>query len=151
MPVDLLVESHFSGTGRVENSESSLCRLPAGILRWQRPAMLTYPGSEIPQHIWRMESSLSTPTDRNNVAQRLFLTQRWMDLMTLEGFTPLPRAWGISKHNLTHTLFRQKMDAVFVENNPGQAYQLLDTYLSQLDNISRWWYADGSPGNMSLR
>ncbi len=148
MPVDLLIETHFSGGGRVENSQGSLCRLPSGILRWQRPAMLSYPGSEIPQQIWRMESSLSTPTDTNNLAQRLFLTQRWMDLMLLEGFTPLPRAWGISKHNLTLTLFRQKMNAAFQKNNPGQSCKLLDSYLSQLDKMSRWWYADGSPGDI---
>jgi alpha-glucosidase (family GH31 glycosyl hydrolase) len=148
MPVDLLIETHFSGTGRVENSQGSLCKLPSGILRWQRPAMLTYPGSEIPKHIWRMESSLSTPTDTNNMAQRLFLTQRWMDLMTLEGFTPLPRAWGILRHNLMLTLFRQKMNAAFQENDPGQACKLLDSYLSHLDKISRWWYADGSPGDI---
>ena len=24
----------------------------------------------------------------------------------------------------------------------------MDTYLSQLDKMSRWWYADGSPGNI---
>jgi alpha-glucosidase (family GH31 glycosyl hydrolase) len=148
MPVDLLIETHFSDKGRVENSESSLCRLPSGILRWQRPAVLNYPDSEIPEQIWRMESLLSTPTHANNLAQRLFLAQRWMDLMTLEGFTPLPRAWGISKHNLTLTVFRQRMNAAFQENNPGQAYQLLDSYLSRLDKMSRWWYADGSPGDI---
>lgn len=148
MPVDLLIETHFSDTGRVANSQSSLCRLPSGILRWQRPAVLTYPGPEISEQIWRMESSISTPTDANNLAQRLLLTQRWMDLMMLEGFTPLPRGWGILKHNLTLTDFRQRMNAAFQENNPGRAYLLLDDYLRQLDKMSRWWYADGSPGDV---
>ena len=103
---------------------------------------------ETRRQIWRMESSLSTPTDRNNLAQRLYLTQRWMDLMTLEGFTPLPRAWGVLTNNLTLALFRQRVNAAFQKNDLPQAYQLVDTYLSQLDQMSRWWYADGSPGDI---
>ena len=94
MPVDLLIETHFSGAAQVQDSQSSLCQLPSGIFRWQRPAVLTYPDVDTRQQIWQMESSLSTPTDKNNLAQRLYLTQRWMDLMMQEGFTPLPRAWG---------------------------------------------------------
>ena len=94
MPVDLLIETYFSGTAEVQDSQSSLCQLPSGILRWQRPALMTYPGIDTCRQIWQMESSLTTPTDQNNLAQRLSLTERWMDLMMLEGFTPLPRAWG---------------------------------------------------------
>ena len=148
MPVDLLIEIHSSGTARVRDSQSSLCQLPSGILRWQQPAVLTYPDAETRRQIWRMESSLSTPTDRNNLAQRLYLTQRWMDLMTLEGFTPLPRAWGVISNNLTLAFFRQRVNAAFAKNDLPQAYQLVDKYLSQLDQMSRWWYADGSPGDM---
>ncbi len=148
MPVDLLIETHFSGTARVRDSQSSLCELPSGILRWQRPAMLTYPDIETCQQIWRMESSLSTPTDKDNLAQRLYLTQRWMDLMMLEGFTPLPRAWGVLTNNLTLAFFRQRVNAAFQKNDPQQVYQLVDTYLAQLDKMSRWWYADGSPGDI---
>lgn len=148
MPIDLLIETHFSGTADVQNSQSSLCQLPSGIRRWQRPAALTYPNAETCQRIWQMESSLIEPTDSNNLAQRLYLTQRWMDLMMLEGFTPLPRAWGILKNNLTLAFFRQKMNAAFQKNDLDQADQLLDTYLSEFDKMSRWWYADSSPGDI---
>src|SRR6185437_3570053 len=148
MPVDLFIETHFSGTARVQNSESSLCRMPSGVIRWQRPAALTYPNLQTRQQIWRMESALSTPTDENNLPERLYLAQRWMDLMMQEGFTPLPGAWGVLADDLTLTFFRQKMNAAFQENDLKQACQLLDTYLSRLDRMSRWWYADGSPGNI---
>ena len=148
MPVDLLIETHFSGTAAAQESQSNLCQLPSGILRWQRPALLTYPDIGTLQQIWQMESSLTTPTDRNNLGQRLYLAQRWMDLMMLEGFTPLPRAWGILKNDLTLAFFRQRMNAAFQKNDLGRASQLLDTYLSQLDKMSRWWYADGSPGDI---
>ncbi len=95
-----------------------------------------------------MESSLSTPTDKNNLAQRLHLTQCWMDLMMLEGFTPLPLAQGVWENDLRLPLLRQKVNAAFQKNDLQQAYQLVDTYLSQFDQMSRWWYADGSPGDI---
>jgi alpha-glucosidase (family GH31 glycosyl hydrolase) len=148
MPVDLFIETHFADGPAVQPTPTSLCRLPSGILRWQRPVVAPYPDVETRQQIWQMESSLSTPTDTNNLAQRLYLTQCWMDLMAQEGFTPLPRAWGVLTNNLTLAFFRQRMNAAFQQNDLGRACQLLDTYLSQLDKMSRWWYADGSPGDI---
>ena len=148
MPVDLFIETHFSGAAQVQDSQRSLCQLPSGILRWQRPALRTYPSAETCRQIWQMESSLATPTDKKNLAQRLFLTQRWMDLMTQEGFVPYSRAWGILKYDMTLALIRQNVNAALQKNDLGQACQSLDTYLSQLDQMSRWWYADGSPGDI---
>jgi alpha-glucosidase (family GH31 glycosyl hydrolase) len=154
MPVDLLIETHFSGSAEVQNSDSSLCRLPSGILRWQVPAVLTYPGLDMCQQIWRMESSLTTPTDKSNLGQRLFLTQRWVDLVSQEGLVLYPRAWtdprgwDMLKGDMTLSLTRQKVNAALQKNDPGQAYQLLDTYLSEFDKLSRWWYADGTPGDI---
>ncbi len=154
MPVDLLIETYFSGGAKVQDSLSSLCRLPSGILRWQSPALLTYPGADTCRQIWQMESSLTTPTDKNNLAQRLYLTQRWVDLVTQEGLVLYlrasidPRGWDILKSDMTLPLIRQKVNAALQKDDPGQAYQLLDTYLSQLDKLSRWWYADGSPGDI---
>ena len=40
------------------------------------------------------------------------------------------------------------MNAALQKNDLEQACQLLDTYLGQLDKMSRWWYADGSPGDI---
>jgi len=148
MPVDVLIETHFSGTSHVDDAQKSLCRLPSGILRWQRTAIGTYPNLETCRRIWQMQGSLTTPTDESNLGQRLFLTQRWMDLMMQEGFTPLPRAWGILNDNLTLALFRQKVNAALEKNDRVQAYQFVDSYLSKLDGISRWWFADGSPANL---
>ena len=154
MPVDLLIETHFSGTAQVQDAQSSLCQLPSGMFRWQSPALLTYPSADTFRQIWQMESSLTTPTDKNNLAQRLYLTQRWVDLVTQEGLVLYlrasidPRGWDILKSDLTLPLIRQKVNAALQKNDPAQAYQLLDTYLSQIDKLSRWWYADGSPGDI---
>ena len=61
--------------------------------------------------------SLDTPTTKANLAERLYLTQRWMDLMTLEGFTPLPNAWGILAHDLTLATFRQNINAALQKSD----------------------------------
>ena len=148
LPVDLLIETHMSGSAQLLNSQSSLCQLPSGILRWQRPQVMIRPDVETRRQIWEMESSLTTATNRNNLARRLYLTQCWMDLLMQEGFTPVPLTWGILKHDLSLALFRQRVNAAFQKNDLEAAYQLLDTYLHQLDDMSRWWYADGSPGNI---
>jgi len=110
--------------------------------------MLTYPAVEMCEQIWAMESSLTTATDKSNLAQRLYLTQRWMDLMTQEGFVPYQRAWGILKNDMTLSLIRQRVNAALQKNEPERACQMLDTYLRELDKVSRWWYADGSPGDI---
>ena len=148
LPIDLLIETHFSDTARIRDSQGSLCELPSGVLRWQRPAVHTYPDVKTQRQIWQMQSSLPAPTDEKKLAQRLYLTQRWMDLMMQEGFTPLPKAWGVLPVDLTLASFRQKVNAALHKNDQGEACKLLDTYLSQLDKMSRWWYADGSPGNI---
>jgi alpha-glucosidase (family GH31 glycosyl hydrolase) len=148
LPIDLLIETHFSDTAPVRDSQASLCILPSAVLRWQRPAVLTYPDAKTQRLIWQMQSSLPAPTDEKNLAQRLYLTQCWMDLMMQEGFTPLPKAWGVLTSDLTLAFFRQKVNRALQKNDLTEACKLLDTYLSQMDKMSRWWYADGSPGNI---
>ena len=145
--VDLFIETHFAGP-EMQPTKSGLCRLPSGVLRWQRPALLSYPDVETRQQISQMQCSLATPTDTNNLAQRLFLTRCWTDLMTLEGFTGLPRAWSATLDNLQPYVWRRDINAALRANDLGRACQVLDTFLGKLDRVSRWWYADGSPGDI---
>jgi alpha-glucosidase (family GH31 glycosyl hydrolase) len=145
--VDLFIETHFSGP-EMQPVKSDLCRLPSGVLRWQRPALATYPDVEMRQRIWQMQCSLRTPTDTNSLAERLSLTRGWTDLMTLEGFTGLPRAWSGTIDNLQHYVWRRDINAALRVNDLGRACQLLDNFLGKLDKVSRWWYADGSPGDI---
>jgi alpha-glucosidase (family GH31 glycosyl hydrolase) len=147
MPADLFIETHLMGASEA-TCKTSLCRLPSGTLRWQRPAEMLPPDSETLQQIWRMESSLSTPTSMNTLGQRLYFTQRWMDLLALEGFDFLPGTGTIVKDNLTPCVIRQKINAALRENAAWRACQLLDSYMSRLDQASRDWFADGSPGNI---
>lgn len=148
LPVNLLIETHFSDTVRVQEPHTSLCQLPSGIHRWHRPAVLSYPDIETLHHVWRMESSLTRPTDLNSLEQRLDLTQRWIDVLTLEGFTFLPATGSIVQDNMTPALLRQNINAVLRTNAPSQACRLLDTYLHKLHAASTDWFADGSPGDI---
>ncbi|MGD0743570.1 MAG: TIM-barrel domain-containing protein [Verrucomicrobiota bacterium] len=145
--VDLFIETHFSGPP-VQTESASLCRLPSGAQRWQREAWVTYPDVDTLRQVWQLENSLSTPTDANNLAQRLYLTSRWTDLLTLEGLCFLHRAWSTTMPDMWPDIPRKKINAALRTNNVAGACQVLDDYLRQLDELSRWWYADGSPGDV---
>jgi alpha-glucosidase (family GH31 glycosyl hydrolase) len=145
--VDLFIEAHFAGSA-VTPARTGLCRLPSGVLRWQRPALQTYPDVETRQQIWEMQCSLSTPTDTNNLAPRLHLTRCWTDLMILEGFTGLPRASSATFPDLQPYVVRRAVNMALRQNEPAQACRALDVFLGNLNKVSRWWYADGSPGDI---
>lgn len=145
--VDLFIETHFSGPS-VKPAETSLCQLPSGVLRWQREAWLTYPDQETLNQIWQLQNSLSTPTDEKNLAQRLHLTSRWTDLMTVDGFCFLHRGASASMPDMWSDIPRRKINAALRANNMSEACKVLDAYLKELDKVSRWWYADGSPANI---
>jgi alpha-glucosidase (family GH31 glycosyl hydrolase) len=147
-PTDLFIETYFSRLAPFQIRRSSLCQLPSGALRWQRPALLVYPDVATVHQIWQMEQSLNTPTDENNFAERLFLTQRWIDLMTLEGFNFRLGRGSIVEKNLTPATLRQKINAALQQENLSEAYESLDDYLAQLDLVTRQWFADGTPGDI---
>jgi alpha-glucosidase (family GH31 glycosyl hydrolase) len=95
-----------------------------------------------------MQSSLETPTDEATLPQRIHLAQCWTDLMLMEGFTSLPRSWNPWNENLAAYMIRRRVNAALRKEQPSQACHLLDSYLQKLGAVSRWWYADGSPGNI---
>ena len=147
-PVDLFIETHFAGTAPVAESETSLVTLPSGTLRWQRPALLSYPGHDIIGQIWEMQQSLAKPTNTNNFAQRVYVVQRWMDLLTLEGFNFRPGTGAIVTHEMEPQVLRRNLNTALRNKGILSACELLDAYLKKLDKISRQWFADGSPGDI---
>lgn len=132
LPVDLLIETHFSGEAQVRDAQSGFCRLPSGAARWQRPAALTYPDLATVEQVWRMQSSLATPTNMKNLGERLSLTQSWIDLLTLEGFLFVPSTGSIIEEDMTPANFRQTINAALRSADPSRACQLLDAYLRKL-------------------
>jgi alpha-glucosidase (family GH31 glycosyl hydrolase) len=146
--LDLFVETHFSGTAPGKPPCASLCRLPSGALRWQRPALLTYPDAETLGQIWRLQQSLYTPTDRDNLAPRLYLTQRWVDLLLLEGFSFSATSGSIAQEDLSVSAPRCAINFALRNNRTDEACRLLDAYLQKLGAVSARWFADGSPGDI---
>jgi alpha-glucosidase (family GH31 glycosyl hydrolase) len=148
LPVDVLIETYMAEPPKALDVQDSLCRMPSGKLRWQVPARRAYPGPAIREKIWALQSSLHVLTDGQNLASRLYLVQRWTDLLTLEGFTPLKTGWALLPKDYSISYFRQQLNAAFHAGALDRAYRLLDEYLRQLDTVSRWWFADGSPSNL---
>ena len=122
---------------------------PSDVLRWQRPTSLRYPDAQTIQQIWELEQSLKNPTDDDNFSQRLYLLQSWTDLLLLEGFNFRPTSGSIVKQDLTPSVLRHTINAVLRQNDKTKAHQLLDAYLNKLDEASKDWFADGSPGDIS--
>jgi alpha-glucosidase (family GH31 glycosyl hydrolase) len=147
-PLDLFIETHFSDVAPIHDAQSSLCRLPSGVLRWQRPALLTYPDTETVRAIWQMEQSLNKPTGADNFAKRLWLVQRWTDLLALEGFNFRLDRGSIVTRDLSPFEFRRRVNSVLQKEKTASAWRMLDGYLHQLDLVSRKWFADGSPGDI---
>lgn len=147
-PLDLYIETRFPGIVASTGAPASLCRLPSGILRWQRAAWLSYPDAETCAEIWRLQQSLPEPTSGRNFARRVHLTQRWTDLLTLEGFNFRVSTGSIVEQDLLPFVIRHKVNAALRKDEQKDAYQLLDDYLGQLDKVSRKWFADGSPGDI---
>ena len=147
-PSDLFIEACFPGASVLPPVSACLCQLPSGALRWQRPALLSYPDKATVGEIWKMEQSISQPTDTSILSARIQLTQRWVDLLTLEGCSFRPVAGSISESDLSPAVVRRSVNAALRAHDPEKACGLLDAYLRMLDAVSRKWFADGSPGDI---
>ena len=138
-PTDLFIEIHFSKNSALIKTSGSLCQLPSGALRWQRPARLTYPGPETLREIWRLQQSLGQATEPSSLARRIDLTRRWLDLLTLEGFNFRATGGSIVPEDLLPKTIRHRVNITLQANEMDRACQLLDTYLHKLDSVSRRW------------
>lgn len=149
-PLDLSIETHFSGKLPAAHPATCLCRLPSGTLRWQRPAVLTYPKAQTIHSIWQMEMerSLSLRTLPATLGRNIYLTQRWTDLLELEGFCFRPDSGSISDEKLFPSWWRKRINGALRARDPAAACRLLDSYLGKLDSVSKRWFADGSPGDV---
>ncbi len=146
--LDLFMETIFGKSPAARVSKAMLVRLPSGVLRWEWPAQLVYPSVAEKKAIWEMQQSLKQPTTESNLASRIGLTQRWIDLLLLEGFNFRKEAGTPMAESLLPHLFRRNINSMLRKGQVNAACDSLDAYLSKLNMASRNWYADESAGNI---
>ncbi|MDR0698465.1 MAG: hypothetical protein LBG28_04485 [Tannerella sp.] len=145
---DLFIETHFGSKPRIDVTNRTLCRLPSGTLRWQRPASLIYPDIKKKKEIGKLQESLHQPTTVENLSGRLSAIQHWVNLMELEGFNFGSTRGSLPDEDMYLSQIREEINFCLQKNNLDSVCRLADDYLAKLDNMSRKWFADGSPGNI---
>ncbi|MBC8152016.1 MAG: hypothetical protein H7Z72_03815 [Bacteroidetes bacterium] len=150
---DLFIETTLSTTPAVFSSPETLAKLPSGVLRWQRPTRLVYPSLVEKRAIWTMQQTLDKPTSsesnrRTALPERIRLTQRWIDLLVLEGFNFNIRSGAPIPQSLFPYAIRRAVNQALVKGQTQAASDTLDAYLAKLNPVSRNWFADESAGNI---
>lgn len=145
---DLCIETTLAGVPGIFVGTETLTRLPAGPLRWQRPVRLSYPSLTEKKAIWAMQQGLSEHTTLSTLTNRVHLTQRWLDLLLLEGFNVRKETGSPIEQTMHPYLTRRAVNQALRAGRIEAACDSLDAYLSRLNKASRNWFADGSPGNI---
>lgn len=146
--LDLFMEADFGSRPKVYVYKKPLVKLPSGFLRWQKPALLSWPAHSERQEIWKLQEDLKTDTTPENFSNRVRVMQRWADMMVLEGFDFRERSGSPIKKNLFPSAVRQTVNQNLVQGKVNEACKQLHGYLRELDEVSRVWFADQSPGNI---
>ncbi|MBC8081511.1 MAG: glycoside hydrolase family 31 protein [Gorillibacterium sp.] len=129
--------------------QTMLETLPSGRRLWQRPVKLVWPTNEERHLLADLQDNLADPTSPDNLEIRLHLAGRWQDLLTLEGFDffynmaasypwPLVEPWRA----------RHLVNCALAQGDAASACVEADRFLQFLGKASRWWFADGTPGNI---
>lgn len=145
---DLFIETHLGEKAKVYTTNKTLCRLPSGLLRWQRPARADYPSASVKKEIWALQQSLIQPTNEKNLGERLYLLQQWITLMELEGFNFGSTRGSIVDEDMYPLTLRVDINNELLKKKIPAACKLLDAYLKKIDAVSGRWFADGSAGNI---
>ena len=146
----MYLETFFGPTASLlRGSADFLTALPSGNLHWQRPARVVMPNEEECQALHHMQLTATSPTTIENLAERIHYLQRCQDMLALEvcifsaqgGVWPIPMQfmpWD-ARNALNLSLARADID---------EACRITDILLQQFAAIIRYWYVDGSPGNI---
>lgn len=145
---DLFIEASLANYPKIFQIKGTLCTLPSGIRRWQRPALVRYPTQAQVRGIAELQQSLQYPTDSTNIGSRIFLVQCWTDLLTLEGFNFGASTGSIAPEDIFPEDIRRQVNTTLARKEMREACRSLDVYLKKLDNVSKAWFADGSVGDI---
>lgn len=145
------IETTLGGTPGTKSEAGSLITLPSGRLCWQGVAVITWPSPAERQLLWHMQQQLLASTTPETLAARLYLAQRWHDVLRLEGYCFDPAQtvlWSLQPYEYSPESARTAVNTALANNDLPAACKVVDTLLTQYDAASRHWYADESPGNI---
>ena len=145
------METAFGTAPSVIRAEGKmLAKLPSGKLFWQKNAVLSMPDEAERTAIWNMQLDLLKPTTAENIASRIQSVQRWTDMMILEGygFASFIGIWDPSGENYYPWDARRAVNIALANDNMTEACRVMDVFLKRMDQHSRKWFADGSPGDI---
>lgn len=147
----LFMETTLGGTSAVITDPATLATTPSGRRHWQATTVYTRPGRDELQTLWAMQQRLSEPTTPETLAPRIYLAQRWHDLLELEGLTMIAElnpVWVLNKDEFVPETARAAVNRALAANDTPGACAVVDRILKVYDKISRTWFADESPGNI---
>src|SRR5690606_20668732 len=145
---DNYIEVSLDEPSDIYYADGPLYQLPSGKLHWQRSTALQYPTRVDLARIWALQQNLTVSTTEENIKERIGLTQLWLDLLTLEGFSFSNTSGSILATPLSPSTIRSRVNAALGQRDISTASDLLDGYINQLDSITRVWFADGSVRNI---
>lgn len=152
---DLFMEAALCQPGQQPQAltlPGMLTTLPSGKRRWQRPARLVWPAHGEREAIARLQNEVhEVATTPELLAERVHLCQRWLDLLTLEGFSFHTEGgcWSIGTGEFRPEQARAAVNEALRRDDPAAACNVLDTFLAQLDRATSNWFADGTPGDIA--
>jgi len=135
---DLCLEARLGEAAAAIGIEGDLARLPSGAQRWQRRASLTWPTVEECRQIADLQRERSLlPTTAENLAARLRLAARWLDLLTLEGFSFHPQGgcWEKSEGEYQPEEARATVNEALRRGATAEACHVVERFLGQLSAI----------------
>ncbi len=144
---ETFIECYFGDTPHVEYVKCACVILPSGIMHWQRPAVLRWPGEEIRKRILELQKS-GAKTTEDNLADRIVTVQWWQDVLILEGmdFFPNSRCEN-SFEKIDPWVQRRLCNEALRRKDTDAACRILDVLISYFRTLTEWWYADGTLGN----
>lgn len=153
LPPDLLMAAQFGEQPKIWSVAGSLIALPDGRQRWQLPTHLLWPDEAERSELWNSQQKLNQPTTPATLSERVHLAQRLYDMLVLEGFSFHTDGlnWPVGPGEFYPPQARAAVNQAFCEDNPQRACSVMDILLNQLDRAIRWWFADGSPGNIRAK
>ncbi len=153
LPPDLLMSASFGKQTAVWSAAGFLIALPDGTRRWQLPAQLIWPTTQERQKLWQDQKDLKQPTTQETLSERVWLAQRLYDMLVLEGFSFHTDGsnWQVDPGEFYPHEARIAVNQAFCDGDTRRACAVLDTYLHQLDRVTRRWFADASPGNICAK